>query len=193
MVLLEFAWNSCRVSLYSRGRLYLHRTTDIGLADLAQELALTAPMTPQEARRLMPELRVDGEGDGLFAPPMTRFLSEVLREARRLIEESLNAMEHPPPVMGWVLAGSLADAAGVTAWTAEEIQLPVRLARPAPEFRIAGYDHSSVVGLLGLLHSAAGEPGPASVPIGHRAIDRVRAMPRRWWQRLRSAPPRDAP
>lgn len=186
VVLVEFAWDECRISVYSRERLYLHRATDRGLHALAEELALAMRTSPADARAMIPRLRFDQKMDDALFQVGRRFLTETLDAASRYLEESLQGMQKPPSVMGWVLAGLLADASHAPAFAAKHLGCPVRTATPPPDMDIPGqHGGSTTTALLGLLDCAAGDAPRPRGSIGPRALAGLSALPGRLFKKLR--------
>jgi cell division ATPase FtsA len=188
VVLVEFAWDECRVSVFSRDRLYLHRATEAGLGALAEELALAMGMSPADARALIPRLRFDRKMDDALFQVGRRFLAETLDAAQRFLDESLRGMQRPPSVMGWVLTGLLADAAGTPAFAARHLGCTARTAHPGAAFRIPGHEGSQVTALMGLLDCAAGEVPRLRRPLRPRALDRMGTLSTRLMRKLRPSP-----
>ena len=187
VVLLEFAWDECRVSVYCRSRLYLHRSTPNGLRSLADALALVVPMTPQEARRLLPTLSLEnGNGDRL-ALAARDFLTDAVNAAKRYLDDSVKVMGSPPVTMGWVLSGLLAEAPGCPELIASLVTAPTRVARPPSRFQISGHEGSWATSIISLLDCAASEPGFHRVGIGRPAVSPVRSIPGRLVSRVRTA------
>lgn len=185
VVLVELAWEDCRISVYRRDRLYLQRTTNAGLETLAESICRLVRLTPIEARRMIPTLSLHDADDPL-SKMARRFLLSVLAEAKRFLAESLSVMGQPPAVVGWVLSGLLADAEGAARVAGKDVGAAVRVARPPERFRIAGHDDSGTCSLIGLLECAAGERSVRPVGPGLRAVARVRSLPTRLWRRLTS-------
>jgi cell division ATPase FtsA len=183
VVLVELAWEDCRISVYRRDRLYLHRATAAGLQTLAESICRLVRMTPIEARRLIPTLSLLDTDDPL-SKMSRRFLESVLAEAKRFLAESLSVMGEPPEAVGWVLTGLLADAEGADRVARKYVGAQVRVARPKEAFRIPGHDDSAACALVGLLECAASERSVRRSGAGRRAVEQVRDLPRRLWRRL---------
>ncbi len=187
VVLLEFAWDECRVSVYCRSKLYLYRTTDRGLRDLADRLALVMPMTPQDARRLMPNLSLREDDDDRLALAMRGFLSETVEAAEHFLSDSISVMANPPFGLSWVLSGLLPEAPGVVEWVASRVGAAARVAQSPAAFRISGHDGPRACGLVSLLQYAAGEPECCRPSPGRRAVSKLRYFPARLADRFRTA------
>jgi cell division ATPase FtsA len=188
-VLLEFAWDECRLSLYGRSRLYLHECFRPGLSALADALSLEIPMTPPEARRLMRTLDLgDAEADRRAALARD-FVEDVVGTARTRLAEGLAAMRASERSLLWVLTGLVSEASGVEPLVAALVGANVRVAAAAPSFRIGGFEDSLTCSLVGLLDCAASEPTYSQLGPARRAVERVKRFPARILGRVWGAGP----
>jgi cell division ATPase FtsA len=189
VVYLEFAWEECRVSIYSRQRLYFHRSVLPGLDRLADELRLLDPMDAHDARLRIPKLNLLAWAADRHSAVAREFLVHLLTEVEGYLEDALGSMEQPLAVRSWVVSGLLADAHGVVPELRSRLGCPARVARPHERHRIVGHDGSAVCCLLGLLESAAAEP--PSQDLTERVVTHMRRLSdrlRRGAGRRRRAP-----
>jgi len=177
VVFLEFAWEECRVSVYSRQRLYFHRSVLPGLDRLADELKLLDPMDSHDARLRMQKLNLLAWAADRHSALAREFLFHLLSEIEGYLEDALGSMEQPIAVRSWVVAGLLADAHGVIPELRSRLGCAARVARPHERHRIVGQDGSAVCALLGLLATAATDS--PSGDLTERIASRFRSLSRR--------------